>query len=161
MSSLPDVSWGIGCSYLPHRPVLSLSKSILSGSIFLQKVNNCVTTLPFTSIFQTLLFIMTDLTQTIPKRPTLTTQKLISICQHINSLGMYPKEFIQRMLTSSDSKVAKRRGSWGNQSGWVSTLEVLRGFKSVICRGKNGGKERWARFILEEVRKVYFVFDGL
>ncbi|KAH9817899.1 hypothetical protein DFH28DRAFT_863684, partial [Melampsora americana] len=61
------------------------------------------------------------------------------------------KSFIQGMLTSTDSIVARRCGSWGTEKGWISTKEVLGGFKALICKDQISGKERWSLFILQEV----------
>lgn len=94
---------------------------------------------------------MTSSVETDSFHPTTLAEKLIQSCERLNNLGLDAKKFVQGMLTSTDSAVAKRRGSWGTEYGWVSTAEVLNGFKSVICKDSLSGKERWASFILQEV----------
>lgn len=96
---------------------------------------------------------MTDLNLLAAKRPIRLADKLMNTCKHLNSIGLDAKKFVQGMLTSTDPDVAKRRWSWGIDNGWVSTCEVLNGFKRLIDKDRRGdGKDRWASFILQEVR---------
>lgn len=79
------------------------------------------------------------------------SERLEETCKNLNLVGLDSKSFIQGMLTCTDSIIARRRGSWGTEKGWVSTKEVLEGFKALICKDRTSGKERWAWFILKEV----------
>lgn len=94
---------------------------------------------------------MSTLIENESKRPITLPEKLLDSCARLNRLGLDAKKFVQGMLTSTDSAVAKRRGSWGTEYGWASTTEVLNGFKTVICKDSISGKDRWASFILQEV----------
>ncbi|KAH9807935.1 hypothetical protein DFH28DRAFT_826110, partial [Melampsora americana] len=80
--------------------------------------------------------------------------KLIKTCNELNAVGLDSKKFILGMLSSTDSTVAHRRGSWGTEYGWVSTHEVLTGFKRLICKDNVSGKQRWASFILQEAKEI-------
>ncbi|KAH9819494.1 hypothetical protein DFH28DRAFT_886685, partial [Melampsora americana] len=97
---------------------------------------------------------MSSSIQNKPIAPIKLADKLIEACVQLNKLGLNAKKFVQGMLTSTDSAVADRRGSWGTEYGWVSTHEVLKGFKDIICKDHVSGKERWASFILEEAKEI-------
>lgn len=100
---------------------------------------------------------MSEINPIASERPVKLADKLINTCEHLNSIGLDAKKFVQAMLTSTDPDVAKRRGSWGTDHGWVSTREVLNGFKTLIAKDRRGsGKDRWSAFILEEVGTSLF-----
>ncbi|KAH9808054.1 hypothetical protein DFH28DRAFT_911486, partial [Melampsora americana] len=97
---------------------------------------------------------MSSSIQNKPIAPIKLADKLIEACVQLNKLGLNAKKFVQGMLTLTDSAVADRRGSWGTEYGWVSTHEVLKGFKDIICKDHVSGKEQWASFILEEAKEI-------
>ncbi|KAH9821643.1 hypothetical protein DFH28DRAFT_858427, partial [Melampsora americana] len=77
-------------------------------------------------------------------------ERLEETCLLLNSIGLDSKKFIQGMLTSTDSIIARRRGSWGTEKGWISKRELLDGFKALIF----SGNERWSAFILKEAKEI-------
>ncbi|KAH9822626.1 hypothetical protein DFH28DRAFT_881868, partial [Melampsora americana] len=81
-------------------------------------------------------------------------QRLEDTCKNLRSVGLDAKKFIQAMLTSTDPIVARRRASWGTENGWISTKEVLEGFKTLICQDRTSGLDRWSDFILQEAKAI-------
>jgi hypothetical protein len=73
-----------------------------------------------------------------------------SICEAIAQENLTPKKFILAFLSNQHSNLALRRGSWGTNNGWPSTLNLLQEIRKLATKRKTG-RGLWRDFILQEV----------
>lgn len=78
------------------------------------------------------------------------TNQTIAFCDHLHLKGWNPKSFLSVLLLSKNSNLAVRRRLWASDSGWPSTLRILKAVKLQAYRSK-AGVSKWEAFVLEEV----------
>ncbi|OAV85988.1 hypothetical protein PTTG_30148 [Puccinia triticina 1-1 BBBD Race 1] len=78
-------------------------------------------------------------------------QKVRHICDTILRSNLTPKKFLQAFLTNQHIQLALRRGSWGTEDGWPSTLDLLQSIKRLANKTKIGCAF-WKDFILNEAK---------
>ncbi|KAH9824050.1 hypothetical protein DFH28DRAFT_1162164, partial [Melampsora americana] len=82
-------------------------------------------------------------------------ERIITICDEINRLGLSPKKFVYHFLTNDNAAVKERRGKWATEEGWHSTKELLLTIGNLVKASKDSGIERWSNeFILDEATIV-------
>ncbi|KAH9823015.1 hypothetical protein DFH28DRAFT_881183 [Melampsora americana] len=69
--------------------------------------------------------------------------------------GITFKEVLQTYLLASDptGTLNTSHRYWAGQTGWPSTLIVLKGMRGVICH-KRKGQKQWKAFILAEAKRI-------
>ena len=88
--------------------------------------------------------------------PTVTDQKVLAICQNLNTLPakMTPKGFIINFMTSKNLNIASLRRFWAQPTGIDSTMEMVDHLRREIIK-LHVGRAAWSSLILQEVNSFF------
>ncbi|KAA1067320.1 hypothetical protein PGTUg99_032979 [Puccinia graminis f. sp. tritici] len=75
--------------------------------------------------------------------------KVIYICDLLQSLGMTPKAFITGFLELNNSDLKLRRGYWGICRGWPSTFALVDAIRAELLRSPEGALQ-WSNYIQDQ-----------